>query len=232
MSPREDNFSHCGVEMEGQNLILTIKGQAICFALNEQWNMNYWQNRYANQQTGWDIGYPSTPLKTYIDQLTNLDLAILIPGAGNAYEAEYLWQKGFRNITIVDIATTPLQNLASRVPEFPAAQLIHGNFYDHQGQYDLIFEQTFFCALPPEKAQRHQYAQQMFELLKPGGKLVGLLFDFPLDMEKGPPFGGSKDEYLNYLSPLFQIHKLERAYNSIEPRAGRELFLMAEKPIG
>ncbi|SHI83533.1 Thiopurine S-methyltransferase (TPMT) [Algibacter luteus] len=51
---------------------------------------NYWTQRYNERQTGWDVGKPTTPLKTYIDQLKNKSLKILIPGAGNAYEAEYL----------------------------------------------------------------------------------------------------------------------------------------------
>ena len=50
----------------------------------------YWINRYKEERTGWDIGYPSTPLKEYIDQLQDKNLRILIPGAGNGYEAEYL----------------------------------------------------------------------------------------------------------------------------------------------
>ncbi|GAL68686.1 hypothetical protein JCM19301_3273 [Jejuia pallidilutea] len=29
---------------------------------------NYWSKRYQQHNTGWDIGVPSTPLKTYIDQ--------------------------------------------------------------------------------------------------------------------------------------------------------------------
>ena len=53
----------------------------------------YWSERYSQNKTGWDIGYPSTPLKEYIDQVTDLDLNILIPGCGNAYEAEYLLEK-------------------------------------------------------------------------------------------------------------------------------------------
>jgi methyl halide transferase len=51
---------------------------------------NYWTNRYETASTGWDLGEPSMPLKTYIDQLENTAIKILIPGAGNAYEAEYL----------------------------------------------------------------------------------------------------------------------------------------------
>jgi len=30
---------------------------------------NYWTQRYQEDNTGWDIGHPSTPLKEYIDQL-------------------------------------------------------------------------------------------------------------------------------------------------------------------
>lgn len=51
----------------------------------------YWTTRYKEKKTGWDIGYPSTPIKAYADQLTDKQLKILIPGAGNAYEAEYFF---------------------------------------------------------------------------------------------------------------------------------------------
>lgn len=63
-----------------------------------QLDADFWNERYSSQQTGWDIGSPSTPLKEYIDQLTDKDIRILIPGCGNAYEAEYLHQQGFSNV--------------------------------------------------------------------------------------------------------------------------------------
>lgn len=185
----------------------------------------YWSKRYKEDRTGWDIGYPSTPLKTYFDQLEINDLSILIPGAGNAYEAEYLFHLGFQNVHILDISSTPLQAFQKRVPHFPKAQLLHANFFEFEGQFDLIIEQTFFCSFLPTPENRKQYATQMAQLLKPGGKLVGVWFDFPLagDVEKRP-FGGSKEEYLSYFEPHFNIKTFEKAYNSIPPRQGNELF--------
>lgn len=56
-------------------------------------NEEFWTERYRNQQTGWDIGYPSTPLQKYFEQLSRKDIHILIPGCGNAYEAEFLVKK-------------------------------------------------------------------------------------------------------------------------------------------
>lgn len=190
----------------------------------------YWTARYKNKSTGWDIGYPSTPLKTYIDQLENKAIRILIPGAGNGYEAEYLWSQGFNNVTLIDIAHLPLSTFKKRNPDFPDKQLIHGNFFEHKGNYDLILEQTFFCSFVPTDENRNRYAKQMASLLKQNGKLVGLWFDFPLtgDMEKRP-FGGNKSLYIKYLSAYFETITFERCYNSIGPREGKELFGIFKK---
>ena len=143
-------------------------------------NKTFWESRYRENRTGWDIGYISTPIKTHIDQLTNKDLKILIPGAGNSYEAEYLWKKGFKNVFIVDIARQPLNNFKKRLPEFPEEQLINKDFFELNDSFDLIIEQTFFCAIQPNL--REDYSIKMNELLKKNGKIVGLLFNFLANM--------------------------------------------------
>ncbi|WP_299526027.1 methyltransferase domain-containing protein [Winogradskyella sp.] len=190
-------------------------------------NKQYWENRYHNNETGWNIGYPSTPLKTYIDQLNDKSKKILIPGAGNSYEAEYFWNANFNNTYVLDIAKPPLDHFKKRVPFFPEEQLLHLDFFELQEQFDLILEQTFFCALNPNL--REHYAQKMAQLLKPKGKLVGLFFDFPLTAS-GPPFGGSLDEYKSLFGRYFKIKILELSRNSIKERQGKELFFIFDKP--
>ncbi|WP_316930385.1 class I SAM-dependent methyltransferase [Formosa agariphila] len=56
----------------------------------------FWNEKYKNNDIGWDLGTVSPPLKSYFDQLTNKDLKILIPGGGHAHEAEYLHQNGYK----------------------------------------------------------------------------------------------------------------------------------------
>jgi len=189
-------------------------------------NKEYWESRYQDQTTGWDLGEIATPIKEYIDQLDNKDIRILIPGAGNSYEAEYFFNNGFKNIYVIDIATTPLNNIKERIPKFPQSQLIAGNFFNLEMTFDLIIEQTFFCALDPDF--RPTYAKKMNDLLKEKGKLVGLMFDAPLYTEH-PPFGGTQDEYLNYFDPYFVINVMELATNSVSSRLGRELFINLSK---
>jgi hypothetical protein len=189
---------------------------------------SYWSNRYQLCETGWDIGCVSPPLQAYIDQLPESakQRRILIPGAGNAYEAEYLWQQGFRHVFVADIAAEPLANLRTRVPDFPNEQLLEADFFHLNGTFDMVIEQTFFCALHP--TLRADYAHKMHELIAPGGKLVGVLFNAPMNSDR-PPFGGHAEEYRRYFDPYFHYKHFSPCYNSIKPRMGNELFICLER---
>ena len=186
-------------------------------------NSAYWEDRYSNNETGWDVGKITTPLKEYIDQIEDKSIKILIPGAGNSYEFEYLINNGFENIYVLDFAQSPLDNIKKRIPNCTVTQLLKSDFFEHEGSYDLILEQTFFCALDP--SLRKEYVQKMQSLLYPNGKLVGLLFQFSLT-EVGPPFGASKEEYELLFTNDFEIKLLETANNSIKARQGNELFFI------
>lgn len=188
-------------------------------------NRHYWEERYQKKETGWDVGKITPPLKAYIDQIENKALKILIPGAGNGYEFDYLIEKGFYNVYVIDFARQPLDNLKIRNPKYKD-NFIQGNFFEWNDTFDLVIEQTFFCALNPQL--RTNYVSKMYSMLKPNGKIAGLLFDFPLT-EVGPPFGGSKEEYLNLFSEIYHIKTLEKAHNSIKPRENKELFFIFEK---
>jgi SAM-dependent methyltransferase len=186
----------------------------------------YWNNRYINEDFVWDTGGVSLPLKSYIEQLTNKELRILIPGAGNAHEALFLAENGFKQVYVLDFAEKPLSDFKKQNPSFPAGQLIQQNFFEHTGQYDLIIEQTFFCAIDP--LLRTEYVMHMKRLLKQGGKLVGVLFNDALNTDK-PPFGGNKEQYEGLFKEDFNIKKMELCYNSIKPRQDRELFIIMQK---
>lgn len=187
-------------------------------------DQTYWEQCYVNHQSPWDMGSASTPLISYLEK-QNRDASILIPGAGRAWEVDWMLEQGFNDLTVIDLSNTALQEAMERIPHSGQVKWIEGNFFEHIGHYDLIMEQTFFCALDPQL--RPDYALKMKSLLKEGGKLFGLLFNFPLSTE-GPPFGGSEAEYLNLFQSQFKIQHLEICYNSIKPRAGREFFLELE----
>jgi len=187
----------------------------------------FWQQRYEKDSIGWDMGVVSPPLKAYIDQMPDSvkDQAILVPGAGNAYEVGYLHEQGFTNVTLVDFAPAPIEAFAKRYPDFPTEHLLCADFFTlspEQCQFDLVIEQTFFCAINP--ARRDEYVEQMAALLNPNGKLIGLLFDKEFGRDE-PPFGGTKQEYKQRFERHFNIDIMASSNNSHPARQGSELFI-------
>ena len=123
---------------------------------------------------------------------------------------------------MLDWSDIIISEFKKRAVHFPAENIFTEDFFKHKGKYDLIIEQTFFCAI--DRNLRAEYAKKVYELLNPGGKLTGLLFNHEFEKDT-PPFGGSEEEYIKYFKPFFKFKHFSTAYNSIKPRAGRELFV-------
>jgi SAM-dependent methyltransferase len=163
-------------------------------------------------------------LKQLFDTLTNKHLRILIPGGGNSYEAVYLLEQGFKNVTVVDISEVVCQRLTDNYGE-KGLRVVCADFFEHSDTYDLIVEQTFFCAISP--SLRGDYVQKMTELLSEDGVLAGLLFNRAF--EGGPPFGGSVAEYQALFDKAGFKITFDLAPASIPPRAGSEVFFIAKR---
>lgn len=182
----------------------------------------YWNQRYIDQNTPWDIGIPSPAIIKYLQEQVDKSTKILIPGAGKAHEAIWLHQNAYENVWVCDWAEDAFIHLKAAAPDFPDEKLICGDFFDLVLEIDLILEQTFFCALPPEK--RKAYVKKTASLLSTDGKLAGLLFARPFPFQ-GPPFGGTKVEYRDLFQNDYDILQMEISQDSIGPRLGNELFI-------
>ena len=189
-------------------------------------DQEFWDSKYREKSFGWDLGEVSPPLKEYFNQLNDKNIAILIPGCGNSYETHYLLEKGFTNITLIDISPTLTDELRKKFNYNKSVNIVCEDFFEHNGLYDLIIEQTFFCAINP--LLRENYCVKTKQLLSKNGKLVGLLFDVVFE-KPGPPFGGSKEEYIQLFSKHFNLKTMEICYNSFLKRANTELFFIAHQ---
>ncbi len=186
----------------------------------------YWQEQYETGRHKWNIGYVSTPLKAYFDQLSNKNLRILVPGAGFGWEAGYLYESGFKSTFALDFSEAAINKLKQNYPYFAHSNILQEDFFEHRGSYNLLVEQTFFSSIPRE--WRSRYALQASKLLSANGKLVGLLFNHEFPSEE-PPYGGTPEEYQRLFEPYFHFQTFDISYNSIKPRMGRELFFILEK---
>lgn len=208
-----------------KRIINLISFTNITFTL-EKLDKKYWNSRHEKGDTPWHIGQISPPLKAYFDQLPDKNIEILIPGAGHSHEVKYLLSEGFRHVTVCDISPVAIEKMKEDLQNYQAVKFITGDFFELKGKYDLIVEQTFFCALNP--AFRKKYVIKMFDLLCEKGTLVGVLFASQFN-KAGPPFGGDINEYNSLLSTKLHIHQMQMCYNSIPQRQGNELFIICKK---
>ena len=81
-----------------------------------------------------------------------------------------------------------------------------GNFFDehkeHTGEYDLVFDCTFLCALNP--ATYAKWAEEMALITKKGGELVTLIFPIGKKSPDGPPYAMTPELLEGLLGEWFE----------------------------
>jgi hypothetical protein len=141
----------------------------------------FWEQRYRANRMPWDLHGVPPALVRYL-QDSNKRGTTLLPGCGSGYELKAFNDFGWDALAVdfspaaVARAQEVLGTLSSRVR-------LADFFKDHLGgPFDLIYERTFLCSLPPDCWP--DYAARVGELLKPGGRLVGI---FAYGEESEPP---------------------------------------------
>lgn len=144
---------------------------------------DFWEQRYLAGRTPWDFrGVPAALLALL--RTTSVPGTVLVPGCGTGYETKAFHEFGWHPLAI-DFSPAAVQQ--ARVHLSPLTSFVRqADFFadDLGGPYDLIYERTFLCSLPPSCWP--DYAARMAQLLRPGGRIVGIFF-FGTDPD-GPPF--------------------------------------------
>jgi SAM-dependent methyltransferase len=142
----------------------------------------FWSSRYAAGETPWDLHGIPDALKIFLAR-SSAGGSVLIPGCGSGYEVRAFHDAGF-DVTALDFAPAAIQRSRALL-ESLAENVKLGDFFTYDfgaRRFDLIYERTFLCALPPTRWP--DYASRMAELLRPGGSLVGT---FLFGRESNPP---------------------------------------------
>jgi cyclopropane fatty-acyl-phospholipid synthase-like methyltransferase len=182
-----------------------------------------WQRHYDEGDLGWDLGQVAPPFIKLFESKIILPGKTLIPGCGRGHEVIYLAENGFE-VTAVDYSPGAVNHLKSTVQERNLkCEVLHLDFFgidsSHNGVYDLLIEQTFFCAISPE--QRSSYVSTVARALKKGGMLAGLFYNTG-EEEGGPPFNTTREDIKKYFSDSFEIRQLSKTEDSAEQRKNKE----------
>jgi SAM-dependent methyltransferase len=190
---------------------------------NSGYTLADWQKHYAENDLRWDIETPSPPLIWLWEQKKLTPGRAVIPGCGRGHEVLYFAERGF-DVTAVDFAPGAAAFLERALQDKKnvSARVLQKDFFalgsEHDGYYDVMFEQTFFCAIHPSR--RADYVNTVARLLKSGGLLAALFYE--TGEAGGPPFSTTRQDILDVFSMRFQIEFLEKTPHSIERRKDKE----------
>lgn len=182
----------------------------------------FWEGRYASADTGWDLGAPSPPFVRLHQDGVIAPCRVAVPGCGSGWEVAWLARAGYR-VTGIDFAPGAIAAAGRRLgADGVAAELLHADLFHLparlDGAFDLVLEQTCFCAIAP--ARRADYVTAVGRLLRPGGRLVALFY--ACNGDDGPPFTTSPDEVRALFSGVFDITSLAVTPHSHARRLGQE----------
>ncbi len=89
---------------------------------------------------------------------------------------------------------------------------------DFGRRFDLVYERTFLCAMHPRRWAR--YAKRVAELLRPGGKLIGIFF-YGTEPEP-PPYPINKTQAAKIFGKYFRLLRDLKVSDSVPMFAGME----------
>lgn len=191
---------------------------------------DFWESFYRRGVTRWDLGGPTPPLRRLLEQGHLTPGRMIVLGAGRGYDARLYARAGF-DVTAVDFAAEAVAAMRALAEPDAPVEILHGDLFELpaalDGTFDYVLEYTCYCAIDP--ARRADYAGVVSRLLRPGGRLIALLF--PLEFPRGgPPFVVDPDALIADLVP-HRLHLTHREIppDTVPPRRGQEELLLFRK---
>lgn len=182
----------------------------------------YWQNRYQEGTTRWDLGQAAPPLVKLLSPTLALPIGrVAVLGCGRGYDALLFAAHGFEVVGFDFAAAAIAEAKALAQATKSSAQFVQRDIFDlssYANSFDYVVEHTCFSAIEP--ARRLAYLQVVRSVLKPQGELIGVFFTHP--RTGGPPFGVTPAEIQQYFEKDFEILSLIPVTNSVPERQGEE----------
>lgn len=185
----------------------------------------FWEQRYRSGRLAWDCGGVPWAFADYLSSRPGAGRA-LVPGCGSGYEIRTLWAAGW-NVLGLDFSPAAIERARGILGPLGSFVCL-ADFFTHPlppAGFDLIYERTFLCALPP--VCWPGYFRRMTELIRPGGVLCGFFFFGP---EKGPPpYPIGRAELFARMHPDFEIQIDEPVGDSLPLYGGKERWQVWRK---
>jgi SAM-dependent methyltransferase len=189
-----------------------------------------WDARYVARDTPWDKGAAHPALLARLKTLP-ITGRVLVPGCGAGHDVRAIAAGGAAFVLGLDVAPSAL-NLARSFPKAGNECYQEGDFLTGNavppGSFDVLFEHTCLCAIPPER--RADYVRAAATALRDGGLLLAVFFTKPENPNlDSPPFRCDLAEMTLLFSKDFEMLETSAAIPTYSEREGRETLCLLRK---
>jgi SAM-dependent methyltransferase len=178
----------------------------------------FWNQRYASGETPWVLHKIPATLRSFLKR-TRRKGRVLVPGCGTDHRVIKVFADAGFEVTAIDFSPVVLAETKKALGNFDG-RIMRADFFksDFGRRFDLVYERTFLCAMHPRRWAR--YAKRVAELLRPGGKLIGIFF-YGTEPEP-PPYPINKAQAANIFGKYFRLLRDLKVSDSVPMFAGME----------
>lgn len=182
---------------------------------------DFWQGRYDEQVTPWDLGAVSPHFSSVLENASLPIGKMLVPGSGRAHDAAFFAQRGFE-VTAVDYTKGAYIEASKLYGSLENLTIIQDDIFhlpdSFDDQFDYVLEHTCYCAINPSR--RQDYVTMCHNVLKPNGQVIGVFWN--IEDPDGPPFGTTPEQLTAQFQPEFTLLSLDPVLKNTTGRGGQE----------
>jgi SAM-dependent methyltransferase len=178
----------------------------------------FWNQRYASGETPWILHKIPATLRSFLKRIRTTG-SVLVPGCGTDYSVVKAFADAGFEVTAIDFSPVALAETKKALGKFDV-KIIRADFFksDFGRRFDFVYERTFLCAMHPRRWAR--YAKRTAELLRPGGRLIGVFF-YGIEPEP-PPYPINKTQAAEIFGKYFRLLRDLKVSDSVPMFAGME----------
>lgn len=198
-------------------------------------DIDFWNQRWQEKQTGFHLDKVNPSLVKYWDQLNiEKNTTVFVPLCGKSLDMIWLANQGHEVVGVECSELAVQQFMAENKISYQKGEYSNFNIFRGQGisllQGDyfslshelledvaVVYDRAALVAMPTD--MRQQYVSRQLQLLPEGVKVLLITLDYNQSLMSGPPFAVSHEEVTAHYNNLFNIRVLSRVnILQMEPR--------------
>jgi len=194
---------------------------------------HFWESRWSERQIGFHEGAPNALLVAQAARLEGCT-RVYVPLCGKAVDLSYLQSRG-HEVFGTEIVRTAIDELfealggpaeVTPVPPFvrhvgAGVTVLEGDAFALEpahlgGAVDAVYDRAALVAVDPKT--REAYVASLTRVLRPGGRVLLVAFEYPQELVPGPPWSVPTSEVHALFGAAYTIELVDERRGTVSPR--------------